>query len=241
MRDKLKAIYAFLLDNRAYNKDLQEKYYTSIISCRVDIKDKVSSLLYNVANTQSQPKIDKLAQFYQFIYADIESLTSFKKFVKRVSGKENGCYANLFQGLKKCSGWGEKTSALFVKAIFHLHSGRYNDNLRLWDDAPQDIGENDRIFLPVDAVIMEIFKKIGFVRCKFTAINDEINKYYDGAAIEVWDDLWFWGFITQKGSGDQRAFGWNLNKYWSLEHSNKDVLVIKEIEEKSECFLKLLS
>ncbi|WP_435524452.1 hypothetical protein [Chryseobacterium indoltheticum] len=29
--------------------------------------------------------------------------------------------------------------------------------------------------------------------------------------IEVWDDLWFWGFINQKGSSD-RSFEWNEGK-----------------------------
>jgi len=242
METKLNDIYEFLSNNRAYNKELQTKYYNSVISSRGDVRDRVISLLYHVANSQSQPKIDYLAKFYQFIYEDTDSLTSFKKFVKRVSDKEDGCYEDLFRGLKKCSGWGDKTSALFTKAVFQLRNDNYGKSLQLWKDAPQDIGENDRIYLPVDAVIKEIFKKIGYKMFGFYTINNEINKNYHGAEIEVWDDLWFWGFINQRVVDDgKRKFEWNSDKYWSLEHSNKDVAVIKEIEEKSKCFLKILS
>lgn len=112
--------------------------------------------------------------------------------------------------------------------------------LEIWEDAPQSLNNNDRLYIPVDTVIIEIFKRIGFDRCNFDTINKEVAKYYHGEAIEVWDDLWFWGFITQRRSGNQRTLGWNPNKYWSLENSNKDEIIITEIKEKAEHFLKLL-
>lgn len=64
------------------------------------------------------------------------------------------------------------------------------------------------------------------------------NKHLD---IEVWDDLWFWGFVTQKGSGPDRKLQWNPNKYWSLEHSNKNGNVIKAVERRAKNFLTILA
>ena len=59
-------------------------------------------------------------------------------------------------------------------------------------------------------------------RWTFDKINRILSKNYTGDEIEVWDDLWFWGFITQKGSDSNRSFEWNEDKYWSLLHTPKD-------------------
>lgn len=199
MKKNLDPIYRFLSENREHNKDLQERYYKSINAGHDDVKDKVVSLLYKTVNTQSRPRIDKLSEFYRFIYEDLDALTSFGSFVERISRNKNGKYADLFKGLRKKSGWGSKTSALFVKSIFQLHNGQYNPDLLLWNDAPKTIEKDDHLYLPVDSVIIEIFKKLGCNKPDFDSINRELRKHYSGEKIEVWDDLWFWGFITQKG------------------------------------------
>jgi hypothetical protein len=239
MKEKLSSIYNFLSNNREYNKELQEKYYKSMVLCHNNVKDKAWSLLYDIANSQSQPKIDNLSKFYQDIYKDTEVLTTFKKFVKKVSNKNNSSYNDLYHGLKGCDGWGPKTSALFVKTIFHLHNNNYSAELKLWDDAPANISDSDCIYLPVDAVIIEIFNKIEHKNWTFASINKIIHEHYRSEEIEVWDDLWFWGFITQKIKDKKRVFEWNPNKYWSLKYSNKDSKAIKEIEAKSKIFLNL--
>ena len=241
MNDKLSSIYDFLIENREYNYALQEKEYISVLSAHDNKIDKITSLLYNIINSQSQPKMDYVAKFFMFIYEDIQKLNSFESFVERVSGKDNGCYIDLYNGLKSKSGWGNKTSSLFTKTIFNLHRNKYDKRLIIWSDAPDKIIENDKIFLPVDAVIVEIFKRIGFKKNDFSSINNVIGNLYNGSDIEVWDDLWFWGFITQKGSGKKRTIEWNLNKYWSLEHSDKDANTIEIIKEKSEAFMELLT
>jgi len=239
MQNKLSSIYDFLLGNRTYNKELQEKYYKSLILSHSNIEDKVTSLLYEIANSQSRPRIDSLSKFYRFIFEKPETLTSFQKFVDRVSNKTNGLYCDLYNGLKNFDGWGPKTSALFVKTVFHLHNKDYDARLKIWEDAPNNILLNDRLFLPVDSVIIAIFKKIENRSWTFNSINNEIGKYYKDDEIEVWDDLWFWGFITQKVINKERVFEWNPNKYWTLKFSNKDVMKIKTIEDKAKIFLSL--
>jgi hypothetical protein len=58
--------------------------------------------------------------------------------------------------------------------------------------------------------------------------------------MEIWDDLWFWGFITQNGSGDQREFVWNENKYWVIKESDKSLEMVMEIKRKATEFLDII-
>ena len=141
-------------------------------------ENKVVSLLYNIANTQSKPNIDNLAYFYQDVFKDVKNLGSFEKFVKCISGKEGARYKDLYEGLLSYDGWGPKTSALFTKAVFQIHSGKFDSKLRFWDDAPREISEGDQLYLPVDAVIIALFKEWGFKQRGFSAINKQIGQFY---------------------------------------------------------------
>ena len=157
------------------------------------------------------------------------------------NGTEPNNYSGLYNGMKNQNGWGEKTSALFVKTIFHLHNKEYPNDLRIWSDAPTDLENKDSFYLPVDAVIIAIFKNIQSKNWNFKNVNKIIAENYKGKDIEVWDDLWFWGFITQIGTGDDRKMKWNLNKYWTLRESDKSQTMIKEIKNKAEQFLTVLN
>ena len=57
----------------------------------------------------------------------------------------------------------------------------------------------------------------------------------------IWDDLWFWGFITQrsapKSHGGGRTVGWNEGKYWSIPHAPRQPDDIAEIMRLSREFL----
>lgn len=143
--------------------------------------------------------------------------------------------------MKQQIGWGDKISALFAKTIFHLHNYEYPSELRIWDDAPSDLDKNDIFYLPVDVVIVTIFKEISPKNWNFNSINKIIKENYSGKDIEVWDDLWFWGFISQIGTGDGRNIGWNLNKYWANRETDKSPKMIEEIKIKTEQFLRVLN
>ncbi len=234
MNNKLEQLFEFISANREYNKALQERYYRSIILPYKNEKEKIISLLYNIANTQSQPKIDNLSEFYKEIISDQNSLTSFKNFVQKINPNSQNNFESLYEGMRNQKGWGQKTSALISKSIFHLHNGEYSADLRIWNDVPKIIDENDKFYLPVDTVIIAIFKKLNSSKTwTFTNINSTLKNIYSESQIEIWDDLWFWGFITQHG-GENRKFDWNENKYWILKESDKDNSKIEEI--KSKCF-----
>ena len=242
MNQKLQDIYTFLLNNRKYNFDLQTRYYESILLPYDDCKEKLVVLLYNIANTQSQPNIDKLASFYKMINEDLNCLESFESFVNLLNPNKEPTYYNLFKGLEKQNGWGGKTAALFVKTIYHIHNGKYNQRLKIWDDVPQSIDSNDLLFLPVDTVIITIFNKVNNVaNSSFSNINKLLQNNYSFEQIEVWDDLWFWGFISQNGTGIVRNFEWNENKYWILKESDKNPNLIFEIKNKVDEFLSILN
>ncbi len=242
MDKTLKEIFDFLKSNRIYNKELQTRFYNSVLSSQEKQFEKIISLLYHIANTQSQPKIDNLAEFYRKIYENEESISSFKGFLTVINSNRDyqDNYYGLYNGMKSQNGWGEKTSALFTKTIYHLHNKEYPKGLKIWTDAPTELKNEDSFYLPVDAVIIAIFKQLDNTNWTFNKVNREIKKYYNGKDIEVWDDLWFWGFITQLGTGENREMKWNLNKYWTLRESDKNPEMIKEIKLKAEIFLEIL-
>ncbi len=242
MTDRIEKLFKFISNNRKYNKALQERYYRSIILPYKDEKEKIISLLYHIANTQSQPKIDKLSEFYKSIITEENSLKSFKEFVVKINPNGKSNFESVYKGMLNQKGWGPKTSALISKSIFHLHNGQYSEDLKIWNDVPKLIDENDSFYLPVDAVIIAIFKKLdNSIKWDFDKINKTLETKYKGQQIEIWDDLWFWGFITQNGSGDNRAFEWNENKYWVLKESDKDKIKIEEIKNKCQEFLEIFN
>lgn len=242
MTDRIEKLFKFISNNRKYNKALQERYYRSIILPYKDEKEKIISLLYHIANTQSQPKIDKLSEFYKSIITEENSLKSFKEFVVKINPNGKSNFESVYKGMLNQKGWGPKTSALISKSIFHLHNGQYSEDLKIWNDVPKLIDENDSFYLPVDAVIIAIFKKLdNSIKWDFDKINKTLETKYKGQQIEIWDDLWFWGFITQNGSGDNRTFEWNENKYWVLKESDKDKIKIEEIKNKCQEFLEIFN
>lgn len=243
MENRLKRIYRFLVENINFNKTVQENYYISAVTPYDSKKEKITSLLYHIAGTQSQPKIDKLAVFYRKTHEDQKCFESFSKFVNQFSEDSNvekPKYLDLYMGMVSQSGWGKKTSALFTKAIYQMHNGNYREDLKVWDDVPS-LMENDTVYLPVDAVILAIFNKLdNSTYWTFDKVNSILLKYFSPSEMEVWDDLWFWGYITQKGSGPERIFGWNENKYWVLKETDKNPQTIKQIESLCELFLSYI-
>ena len=245
MDKKLEKIYRFLKDNRRFNKEVQTSFYNSVLSPYKTKEDKVISLLYNVVNTQSAPDMDKLYVFLKKITDNKSKLKTFKGFLS-IIGKvdiKGNSYETLYHSInKKGTGWGPKTSALFVKSIFHLHNGQYNyPNFKLWDDISMKINKDDQLYLPVDNVIKFIFRNLKFEKQPtFTNINKLLFENYK-LEIDVWDDLWFWGFITQNSSNGERKLDWNEAKYWANIHTNKNEKTIKAIREKAKEFIKLIS
>ncbi|MEZ0181452.1 hypothetical protein AB9T89_04345 [Flavobacterium oncorhynchi] len=241
MNTKIDHLFKFISNNRQYNKALQERYYRSVILPYKDENEKIISLLYHIANTQSQPKIDKLAEFYKSIITEENSLKSFKEFVVKINPNGESNFGSVYKGMLNQKGWGPKTSALISKSIFHLHNGQYSEDLKIWDDVPKLIDDNDSFYLPVDAVIIAIFKKLdSSKKWDFDKINKTLKTKYKAQEIEIWDDLWFWGFITQNG-GENRKFEWNENKYWVLKESDKDKMKIEEIKNKCQEFLEIFN
>lgn len=242
MNQKLNDIYSFLNENRAYNLPVQIGAYKMAMMPYNTTFDKVYSLLYNTLKTQSQLNMDKSVVFFQTIANPKNSLNSFTEFLKTLGASSSTpiTYKSLFKLLKKQPSWGAKTAGLFVKAVYHTHIG-YARELHFWDDAPKRLTKGDELFLPVDAVILYIFKEMGNP-CKntFSAINKYIKTNMPNSNFEVWDDLWFWGFITQKGSGDNRTMEFNTAKYWNILDAQKDKDTITTTQKLANQFIDLL-
>ncbi len=253
-KGKLSKIFEFLNENRKYNKNLQSKHFIEILGTYDNTIDRAISMLWNAAYSQSQPNIDNLAAFWKAINRDKIKLNTFSSLIdllsdipKNKSDKLNNKsvgnnYEALFNNLKLIDGWGDKTAALFCKEIYLLHNTMLGEEYKIWDDAQCDV-LTDKLYLPVDKVIMFIFNKISNRKYKnFRSINSQLhNTYSSTSEILIWDDLWFWGFITQKSKKsnqdttakakeDRELVSWNEEKYWGLRHSPKDTKTINEIK-----------
>jgi hypothetical protein len=242
MKDHLQPLFHFLKANRKYNIDLQKKY-REINLLRFETKtEKAFSLLHDTFYTQSQPDLDDAQKFFEDLYNNQDSLVSFVAFCNYLGHYDSKSpYLSLYNGLCRKKGWGQKTSALFTKNIYNIHHLPEMNELGFWTDAPPLLQE-DRLLLPVDAVIKDIFMRFNPKMNSFTRINKflEKEKFIE---MDIWDDLWFWGYITQnpkEGIDELRGIGFNKGKYWLQLYTPKDPLVIKEIEEKCKEFIRLL-
>ena len=171
------------------------------------------------------------------------SLKSFSNLIIALGGVSTipHTYKYLHELLEKQKSWGNKTAALFVKAVYNTHVGFAKD-LHFWEDAPTSFQNGDELFLPVDAVILFIFEKLGKpCSLSFGGINNYLKQNFPKSDFVIWDDLWFWGFITQKGGGKLRTMEFNEAKYWNLLHSPKDAKSLAEITILSKQFLELLT
>jgi len=258
MNKKLISILKFLENNKSYNTELQIKYMQRALCSKATKKEKLIALLYETANTQSQPKIDKLCLLFKKIYQSQKTFETFHEFLTFLdldnAYNHDKPYQSLYEALKNQSGWGPKTSALFVKNMYNLH---HNDEFKkvfgtdiLWNDFPK-LQEEDKIYLPVDTVILAIFNKLEYKKPKwnFKNINSYLKSEYSNKNIIQFDDLWFWGFISQKNKAEhhidkeywdgKREMCWNEEKYWMITEVNKDEEYMKVITKKVEEFLKL--
>lgn len=248
MKNKLDEILLFLKENKNYNKALQTEYALGTIGSREDSFDKLVALLYDTINTQSQPNIDNVSEFFREVYSNKNQLNTFNGFFKFIVGNsideypQTDIYNQLFESLKAKEGWGPKTSSLFIKNIYNYHHSFDKPELKFWNDTPK-MKDGDKLYLPVDTVIMEIFNNFlanHKAKWNFGNINKILHGNFINEDVILFDDLWFWGFITQKGSS-KRDFVINMDKYWTIKEADKDAMVLKNIEEQAGKFLTLLN
>lgn len=247
---RLADIYAFLEKNREFNSEVHKlEYAKALLPCAKDKNKMVIHLMHYVVNTQSQPSLKALFIFFktlqehgnldtfqQFIFA-LDNIDRKPQWTNPESHETN--YLGLFHRLKNKPGWGEKTAALFVKAIYKIHQGDQKE-FQFWDDVPV-LQPNDRLYLPVDAVIIEIFNRLGLEKCSFRTINDYLYKNLPETNMDIWDDLWFWGFITQKSDATgTRDLCVNEAKLWSLVAIPKQKRTLAHIDALANLFIKLI-
>jgi hypothetical protein len=197
-------LFDFLVANNEYNKTVQEEDIRRTLASYDTVEERARRLLYEIVNTQSQPKLDHIARFFQRIEAKPQALMSYECF-SAFLGVKPGPEGGLFNALKepKGNGWGDKTSALFVRNLAVIASSTELRRM-FWPDI--QAVEDEPIRLPVDRVIKAIFRHLRLCEGKLAKPLekfDDINNYLriclecSNKEMLIWDDLWFWGFITQ--------------------------------------------
>jgi hypothetical protein len=237
LEDKIEKLYNFLKENRQYNKQVQEGFIKSCIAIDgLTTEQKVLNLLYGVVSTQSQPKMDKIGEFFKNIYENKSKLATYNGFLEVINTKKQS-NATLFELLKDCPGWGRKTAALFVKTIYLIHNDITYDEYKFWENS---LPKNLQLKLPVDSVITHIFKN-SFLQEKKQSTFVGINKFISNLPSEnsnviIWDELWFWGFITQQNlknlksqKMERKNIKLNVNKFLCLPYVEKDIFEIEKL------------
>ncbi|MBB4513664.1 hypothetical protein [Paraburkholderia fungorum] len=233
-------LFAFLRRHHTINLDVQHGFITESLSPS-RVEERALLLMHKVLQTQSQPKLDPICKFFMEITSvgAHSSFTAFHSFVTK-----NGKF-ELVDGLRRQDGWGPKTAALFVKNLGYIEL-EPTLRKRFWKDTSVVAGDNLR--LPVDKVIAAVFKALArripeAPAATIAGINGYLHDQlgYRDHDLLVWDDLWLWGFITQKNvKGGPREHRWNEAKYWAVPHAPKDALTIGRIKATSDQFLNLV-
>lgn len=246
---KIESLFKFLLKNHGFNKEIQDGFLRQTLSSYETNEDRARLLLHKMVNTQSQPKLDPIRDFFMSVAKNRKSLSSFKSFSLFLANTSEKKKGGLFEALKAQPGWGPKTAALFVRNLALIEQNQVLRS-KFWTDI--DVLKSEEINLPVDAVILSIFSRFTkedldlkkSVPKTFEGINSYLKNdlHYSNEDILIWDDLWFWGFITQssKSENRERAHGWNDAKYWSIFNAPQDNVSIRQIESRANEFLKIM-
>lgn len=212
---------------------------------------RLKALLYSTVDTQSQPPLDHLSPFVQFVEQrrwapsslTARGLASTLLGNQGVPGtqKQHGAWEGLFRALREQPGWGNKTAALFVSAVIKIHRSKAKRLHFLSDlESARGVDSSDRIYLPVDAVILKIFSRLSNGRYdSFPSINNYLLSLgYSPDDFLLWDDLWFWGFFTQHTQQGNDSFQWNEARYWCQRSSDK--AKVNEVKELCGEFVRIL-
>jgi hypothetical protein len=249
---KVNDIYKFLEKNHGWNNSLQIFWNKRTLSHCTSSRGRLRALLHSVVQTQSKPNIEKLMHFWkafeEYKWArGLISIIDLNNFLQLQLEKDgtlelkfddvaDAPLSQLFQLLKLQSGWGPKTSALFVKNVIRVHRASEAE-LHFLNDSLDLVGKvalkrEKRLYVPVDKVIIHIFQTHVQNNTKtFDSINHYLSTSFDCEQMLIWDDLWLWGFITQN-SKSQRVTAWNPAKFWSLQFHTKKEEEIKCLAEK---------
>lgn len=230
LRGRLERIFEFLIRHRHFNEAVQHAAYRQDVLPWPDTGSKLRSLLHSKAHKQSSPKLDVLMPTWKQLHQNYDAFkevrspgelnealwTLAKPDVVR-DRANRPVFEEMWTALDKAAGFGPKTAALFVKSIVEIHTLPINHGLHFLPDFSVD--PQDRFKVPVDTVIEHIFSCLGAPRANFTSINELITQSELSFAERptLWDDLWFWGFITQmSGAKTGRTNCTNEPKFWSI-------------------------
>lgn len=241
--EKLKKLFQFLANNRAWNEQFQREHYRrNLLHCKGPL-ERLTALLHSTVNSQSRPKLDLLGQFWRHFNTfstqgrlTLDDLCRHLEagLSKTLLSAHEGPWHRLYLALKASPGWGDKTAALFVKNVINVHRGPKELHFLSDVQVRKPIDPSDKVFLPVDTVIIHIFRCLGTGSATFTSVNDLLmDRYQSPDDILVWDDLWYWGFFSQTsvkdGDGSSakltRQLKWNESKFWCQVATPKDKIV----------------
>lgn len=176
-QQRVKELFDFLTTHHQWNLEFQQLEYERCLAGGKSQRERLVRFLHWNVNTQQKANLDALEPFWTLLHRasteDTATLRGFTTFLWRHAGArgpaspsakatatEVNPWESLYEALRAHPGWGEKTSALFVKATIQLHRGPAA--LQFWTDATPQAAplDNFKPYLPVDRVILRVFKAL---------------------------------------------------------------------------------
>jgi hypothetical protein len=244
-RQSLDRIFDFLKKNKSWNANYQMQEYNWNLAHLETPRQRLLSLLHMAVNSQGYPKIGDIAKFWHALHQNLPdkkitplTFTEILEKIKGISNTEYDPWNRMFHALSVQSGWGKKAAALFIKSSLQVNEMGQKECF--WENAKIEfLSPKDRIYLPVDTVIKHIFNETHLLKkVNFESINTLLSGFYKPQEILTWDDLWFWGFFTQKKENKKRKSVWNSEKFWCQRAS--PIQQETAVQSLAEQFLKII-
>ncbi|MCX6219605.1 MAG: hypothetical protein NTZ69_01290 [Bacteroidia bacterium] len=237
-------IIEFVKNNKEVKQGIDRFFNSALLICKSNAKEKVRILYIQAISAaggsnltrngksckEFSTKIDKLGDEQQ-----IELKDFFRCFETEINS-----FTDLFKHISHNNlNFGPKKAALFLNKMDWVQRN-IDSGQQIFKDYNIDVMD---LMIPIDNVIIRILNEIICINC-----NEQLDQYRDFAIINQFfkeklgskfmliEDLWFWGYFSTKGNGNNRIIEFNEDKFYTAEFLKPTVENRNRISE----FIKIL-
>jgi hypothetical protein len=234
----------FVKNNKEIKQGIDLIFNSTILTCKFNAKEKIRILYIHAISAAGGSNLTRNGKSCKEFLSKIDILGEDQqvdlKYFFKCFENEIKSFAHLFSHISHNNlNFREKKTALFLNKIDWVQRN-IDYNQRIFKDYNIDIMD---LMIPVDNVIVRILNEIICVNSveKLDQSRDFmiINKFFKenlGNDFMLIEDLWFWGYFSTKGNGDNRIIEFNEDKFYTAEFLKPT----RDNENKIKEFIKIL-
>ncbi len=228
---KIRPVISFLRENHSLVKRFHvegtKKLFQPCMSC----KEKLHFIFVDSINAAGGNNLTASGESCEKFYKKLkhlpnEKLIDFKLFAESLN-PENPSLEGIFRVLagKEYKNIGFKKAALFIRALYVLHTDGKKELFKKFDVKQQEL------YIPLDIVIAEIMnwllrfnsedKKRIIPWYDFNAFNQFAKAYFKDEFM-ILEDLWYWGYFNSITKNKKRTLGFNKAKFYCSSFNYPD-------------------